>query len=58
MHIIGIAVLALLVLSVPIGIALSGASAIYIFFDPLLEPNVVFRAFFSFISRFCLGAPR
>jgi C4-dicarboxylate transporter DctM subunit len=56
MHIIGIAVLALLVLSVPIGIALSGASAIYIFFDPLLEPNVVFRAFFSFISRYTLMA--
>ena len=56
MHIIGIAVLLLLVLSVPIGIALSGASAIYIFFDPLLEPNVVFRAFFSFISRYTLMA--
>jgi C4-dicarboxylate transporter DctM subunit len=56
MHIIAIAVLALLVLSVPIGIALSGASAIYIFFDPLLEPNVVFRAFFSFVSRYSLMA--
>ncbi len=56
MHIIAIAVLLLLVLSVPIGIALSGASAIYIFFDPLLEPNVVFRAFFSFISRYTLMA--
>lgn len=56
MHIIGITVLVLLVLSVPIGIALSGAAAAYILFDPLLEPTVIFRQFFSFISRYSLMA--
>src|SRR5688572_10855126 len=56
MNIMGIVVLALLLLSVPIGIALSGASAVYIFFDPLLHPEVVFRTFFNFISRYSLMA--
>jgi C4-dicarboxylate transporter DctM subunit len=56
MYIVGIVVLALLVLSVPIGIALSAASAAYILVDPLLEPTVIFRAFFSFIGRYSLMA--
>src|SRR3970040_2074059 len=56
MYIVGIVVLALLVLSVPIGIALSAASAAYILVDPLLEPTVIFRAFFSFIGRCSLMA--
>ncbi|NJN40729.1 MAG: TRAP transporter large permease subunit, partial [Gammaproteobacteria bacterium] len=56
MYLTGIIVLVLLVLSVPIGIALAGASAAYILIDPLLEPNVIFRAFFSFISRYSLMA--
>jgi C4-dicarboxylate transporter, DctM subunit len=56
MHIVGIVVLVLLVLSVPIGIALSAASAIYILVDPLLEPTVIFRAFFNFIGRYSLMA--
>jgi C4-dicarboxylate transporter DctM subunit len=55
-YIVGIVVLVLLVLSVPIGIALSAASAIYILVDPLLEPTVIFRAFFSFIGRYSLMA--
>jgi C4-dicarboxylate transporter, DctM subunit len=54
--IVGIVVLVLLLLSVPIGIALSTASAAYILVDPLLEPTVIFRAFFSFISRYSLMA--
>jgi C4-dicarboxylate transporter DctM subunit len=54
--IVGIVVLILLVLSVPIGIALSAASAAYILIDPLLEPTVIFRAFFSFVSRYSLIA--
>jgi C4-dicarboxylate transporter DctM subunit len=49
-------VLVLLVLSVPIGIALSAAAAAYIMVDPLLEPTVIFRAFFSFIGRYSLMA--
>jgi len=56
MYIVGSVVLVLLVLSVPIGIALSAASAAYILVDPLLEPTVIFRAFFSFIGRYSLMA--
>jgi C4-dicarboxylate transporter, DctM subunit len=56
MHIVGIVVLVLLVLSVPIGIALSAAAAAYILIDPLLEPTVIFRQFFSFIGRYSLMA--
>ena len=56
MHIVGTVVLVLLVLSVPIGIALSAASAAYILVDPLLEPTVIFRQFFSFIGRYSLMA--
>jgi len=56
MYIVGLVVLVLLVLSVPIGIALSAASAAYILVDPLLEPTVIFRAFFSFITKYSLMA--
>jgi C4-dicarboxylate transporter DctM subunit len=56
MHIVGTVVFTLLVLSVPIGIALSAAAAAYILVDPLLEPTVIFRAFFSFIGRYSLMA--
>ena len=56
MQIVGIVVFALLVLSVPIGIALSAAAAAYILVDPLLETTVIFRAFFSFIGRYSLMA--
>src|SRR5512134_1305731 len=56
MHIVGIVVLVLLVLSVPIGIALSAAAAAFIMGDPLLELNSVFRAFFSFVGKYSLMA--
>ena len=56
MHIVGIVVLFLLVVGIPIGIALSASSAVYILIDPLLEPEVIFRAFFNFISRYSLMA--
>jgi C4-dicarboxylate transporter DctM subunit len=56
MPIVGTVLLVLLVLSVPIGIALSAAAAAYIMVDPLLEPTVIFRAFFSFIGRYSLMA--
>jgi len=56
MYITGIVALVLLVLSVPIGIALSAASAAYILIDPLLHTEVIFRAFFNFISRYSLMA--
>jgi C4-dicarboxylate transporter DctM subunit len=56
MHVVWIVGLVLLVLSVPIGIALSAAAAAYIVGDPLLEPTVIFRQFFSFIGRYSLIA--
>jgi C4-dicarboxylate transporter DctM subunit len=56
MAVTGIVVLVLLLLSVPIGIALSAASAVYIAIDPLLTSEVIFRAFFNFISRYSLMA--
>jgi C4-dicarboxylate transporter DctM subunit len=56
MPIVGTVLFALLVLSVPIGIALSAAAAAYIMVDPLLEPTVIFRAFFSFIGKYSLMA--
>jgi C4-dicarboxylate transporter DctM subunit len=56
MYVIGLVVLGLLLLSVPIGIGLSAAAAAYIAIDPLLEPSVIFRQFFSFIARYSLIA--
>ena len=56
MLIVGAVVLVLLVLAVPIGIALSGGALAYIMVDPLLEPTVVFRAFFNFITKYTLMA--
>src|SRR5688500_1540567 len=56
MAITGIVLLVLLLLSVPIGIALSAASAAFIIGDPLLSTEVIFRSFFNFISRYSLMA--
>jgi C4-dicarboxylate transporter DctM subunit len=56
MAIVAIVLFALLLLAVPIGIALSSAAAAYIMVDPLLEPTVIFRQFFSFIGRYSLTA--
>jgi C4-dicarboxylate transporter DctM subunit len=55
-YIVGVVVLFLLVVGIPIGIALSASSAVYILIDPLLEPEVIFRAFFNFIGRYSLMA--
>lgn len=56
MYIVGVVVFVLLVLSVPIGIALSAAAAAYIAVDPLLTNEVIFRAFFNFINKYSLMA--
>ena len=56
MYIVGGVVFALLVLSVPIGIALSAAAAAYIAVDPLLSSEVIFRSFFNFIGKYSLMA--
>jgi C4-dicarboxylate transporter, DctM subunit len=53
---VGIVLFVLLLASVAIGIGLSAAAAAYILVDPLLEPNVIFRQFFSFIGRYSLIA--
>jgi C4-dicarboxylate transporter DctM subunit len=56
MAIVAVVLFALLLLAVPIGIALSSAAAAYILVDPLLDPTVIFRQFFSFITRYSLTA--
>ena len=56
MNIVGGVVLVLLLLAVPIGISLSAAAAAYIMVDPLLGPEVIFRAFFNFIGKYSLMA--
>ena len=56
MYIIGGVVFALLLLSVPIGIALSAAAAAYVAVDPLLSTEVIFRSFFNFIGKYSLMA--
>ncbi len=56
MSLVGLVGFALLLASVPIGIALSAAAAAYILVDPLLETNAIFRQFFSFIARYQLMA--
>ncbi len=56
MLIVGVVLFVLLLIAVPIGIALSSAAAAYIMVDPLLEPTVIFRQFFSFIGRYSLTA--
>jgi C4-dicarboxylate transporter, DctM subunit len=56
MQLVAVVIVVLLVLSVPIGIALSAAAAAYILVDPVLEPTVIFRQFFSFVGRYSLIA--
>ncbi|HWA39952.1 MAG TPA: TRAP transporter large permease [Burkholderiales bacterium] len=56
MHIVGLALLVLLVLAVPIGIALSASVAAFVLVDPLLDTNTIFRSFFSFIGKYSLMA--
>jgi C4-dicarboxylate transporter DctM subunit len=56
MNIVGGVVFVLLLLAVPIGISLSAAAAAYIMVDPLLGPEVIFRAFFNFIGKYSLMA--
>lgn len=46
----------LLVLGLPLGIVLAGASLIFIFGDPMLSPGAVFQSFFNFLSKYTLMA--
>jgi len=45
-----------LIISVPIGIALSGATAVMVLFSDLLTFNSLFESFFSFLSKYTLIA--
>ena len=56
MYIVWLTAAVLLVLSVPIGIALSGAGGPYIAVDRLVRSEVIFRQFFNFIGRYSLMA--
>jgi len=56
MHVMWLTGIVLLLLSVPIGIALSAAAAAYVAVDPLLSSEVIFRAFFNFIGKYSLMA--
>jgi len=56
MGIVGSALFALLTIGAPIGVALAGSAILMILYDPILSPNAVFRAFFSFLGSYTLMA--
>lgn len=43
-------------LAVPIGVALAGATILFILFDPMLSAGAVFKSFFSFVNSYTLMA--
>lgn len=53
---LAIALFALLILAVPIGISLAGSTAILVLFDDFLSINTLFEAFYNFISKYTLIA--
>ncbi|MDP7523237.1 MAG: TRAP transporter large permease [Arenicellales bacterium] len=53
---LGSSLFALLIVGVPIGIALAGATALIVSVDPFLTYSTLFKAFFSFISKYTLIA--
>ena len=56
MWMLGSSLFALLIVGVPIGIALAGATALIVSVDPFLTYSTLFKAFFSFISKYTLIA--
>lgn len=48
--------IAFLTIGMPIGIALAGAAALFILFDPMLTPGSLFKAFFNFQRSYTLMA--
>jgi C4-dicarboxylate transporter DctM subunit len=56
MALLGILSTALMILGLPIGIVLAGASMVFIFYDPMLAPGTVFHAFFNFLTKYTLMA--
>ena len=53
---LGGSLFSLLLAGVPIGIALAGATAILVSFDPFLTYPTLFKAFFAFLSKYTLVA--
>lgn len=45
-----------LAMAMPIGMALAGATILFILWDPMLSPATIFRAFFGFVSSYTLMA--
>ena len=56
MGLLGSSLLGLLTSGVPIGIALASATLLVIYIDPIMTPNALFRAFFSFLNKYTLMA--
>ena len=56
MGILGPALLFLLALGAPIGIALIATTVGFILYDPLLSESAIFRSFFSFLNKYTLMA--
>jgi len=50
------AILGLLASGVPVGIAMGAASAVFIYFDPLLDARALSQSFFAFLGSYSLMA--
>ncbi|MEM6495724.1 MAG: TRAP transporter large permease [Pseudomonadota bacterium] len=53
---LAVSLFSLLLIAVPIGIALAGATAIMVMFDDFMTFSTLFEAFFNFISKYTLIA--
>lgn len=56
MGFLGPALLFLLTIAAPVGVALVAAAVAFILFDDALSTNAVFRSFFSFVNKYTLMA--
>lgn len=56
MVILGSLFTVVMLLGASIGVALAGASLVFILFDPLLTPATIFRSFFNFLDKYTLMA--
>ncbi len=56
MGFLGPALLFLLTIAAPVGVALVAAAVAYILFDDALSTNAIFRSFFSFVNKYTLMA--
>ena len=52
MFALGGSLFTLLFIGVPIGIALAGATALIVIFDPFLTYPTLFKAFFAFLTKY------